>query len=151
MKENRPAPIPKNSGEFLLYQTEDGQTRIEVRFEAETVWLSQKAMAELFQVTVPTVNEHLGNLYDEGELAAGPTIRKFRIVQIEGQRQVSREIDHYNLDVIISVGYRVKSLRGTQFRIWATQRLREYLIKGFTMDDDRLKRAGGGNYFSVTL
>ena len=108
-------------------------------------------MAELFQVSVPTVNEHIRNIYREGELRAEPTIRKFRIVQKEGSREVVREVDHFNLDVIISVGYRVKSHRGTQFRIWATQRLREYIIKGFTLDDERLKQAGGGNYFDELL
>jgi hypothetical protein len=108
-------------------------------------------MAELFQVSVPTVNEHIRNLYDEGELQHTATIRKFRIVQTEGSRQVSRDVDFYDIDVIISVGYRVKSHRGTQFRIWATQRLREYIIKGFTLDDERLKQAGGGNYFDELL
>jgi hypothetical protein len=118
-------------GQFLLYQTEDGQTRIECRLQHESVWLAQKDLAELFQVSVPTINEHLGNLYEDGELASEATIRKFLIVRTEGTRQVSREIAHYNLDAIISVGYRVRSQRGTQFRIWATERLREYLVKGF--------------------
>src|SRR5437870_4728724 len=104
-------------------------------------------MADLFQKDVRTISEHIHNVYEEGELQEAATLRKFRTVQTEGVRQVERDVDHYNLDVIISVGYRVKSLRGTQFRIWATQRLREYLIKGFTLDDERLKRAGGGNYF----
>jgi len=146
----KPAEKP-NRSELLIYQTGDGKTRLEVRLENETVWLSQKLMAELFQVSIPTVNEHIKNLYEEGELQPDPTIRKFRIVQTEGSRRVSREVDFYNLDVIISVGYRVKSHRGTQFRIWATQRLREYIIKGFTMDDERLKQAGGGNYFDELL
>ena len=126
-------------GELVLYQTEDGRTRIECRFANETLWLSQALIAELFQVTVPTVNEHLRNLYDEGELAAEATIRKFRIVRREGTREVSREIEHYNLDAILAVGYRVRSTRGTQFRRWATERLSEYLVKGFVMDDQRLK------------
>jgi hypothetical protein len=139
------------TGDFLLYQTEDGATRIDVRMQDETVWLSQKQLAELFQKDVRTINEHVVNIYDERELSQKATIRKFRIVQQEGARQVGREIDHYNLDVIISVGYRVKSPRGTQFRIWATQRLREYLIKGFALDDQRLKQAGGGNYFDELL
>ena len=151
MTDNLPAPAPEPTGEVILYQSEDGSARIEVRLEGDTVWLPQKAMADLFQVTVPTVNEHLANLYDEGELARESTIRKFRIVQIEGQRQVSRQVDHYNLDAVIAVGYRIRSHRGTQFRIWATERLREYLIKGFTMDDARLKRAGGGTYFEELL
>jgi len=144
-------PAEPSRSELLIYQTEDGRTRIEVRLENETVWLSQKLMAELFQVSVPTVNEHIRNLYDEGELQPAPTIRKFRIVQTEGSRQVSRDVDFYDINVIISVGYRVKSHRGTQFRIWATQRLREYIIKGFTLDDERLKQAGGGNYFDELL
>jgi hypothetical protein len=143
-------PTPPDS-ELLIYQTEDGRTRIQVRLEDETVWLTQKLMAELFQKDVRTVNEHIGNIYDEGELTPEATIRKFRIVQTEGARQVSREVDFYNLDVIISVGYRVKSHRGTQFRIWATQRLREYIVKGFALDDERLKQAGGGNYFEELL
>jgi hypothetical protein len=137
--------------EILIYQTEDGRTRIDVRLEDETVWLSQKLMAELFQKDVRTINEHIKNIYSEGELEPKATIRKFRIVQTEGARQVSRNVDFYNLEVIISIGYRVKSHRGTQFRIWATQRLREYIVKGFTLDDERLKQAGGGNYFDELL
>jgi hypothetical protein len=140
-----------DKGELILYQTEDGKTKVEVRLQDETVWLSQKLMAELFQKDLRTINEHIANIFDEGELVPEATIRKFRIVQSEGARQVAREIDHYNLDVIISVGYRVKSLRGTQFRIWATQRLREYIIKGFALDDERLKRAGGLGYFDELL
>ena len=145
------ALVPTNPGEFLLYQTDDGQTRIQVRLEGETVWLSQKVMADLFQKDVRTISEHIRNIYEEAELQEAATLRKFRTVQTEGSRQVEREVDHYSLDVIISVGYRVKSLRGTQFRIWATQRLRELIVKGFTMDDDRLKNAGGGNYFEELL
>jgi len=139
--------------EIILYQSEDGRTRIDVRLEDETVWLSQKMMAELFQKDVRTINEHIKNIYAENELLPEPTIRKFRIVQTEGSRQVAREVDFYNLDVIISVGYRVKSHRGTQFRIWATQRLREYIIKGFTLDDERLKegRTLGTDYFDELL
>lgn len=147
---NLPAEPPRE-GQFLLYQTEDGQTRIECRLQHESLWLTQKDLAELFQVSVKTVNEHLGNIYNEGELPSEATLRKFRIVQTEGTRPVSRDIAHYNLDAIISVGYRVRSQRGTQFRIWATERLREYLVKGFTMDDARLKQAGGGNYFEELL
>ncbi len=141
--------LPNSS--LIFYQTEDGQTRIEVRLEDESVWLSQKLMAELFQKDIRTINEHIQNIYSEGELKANPTIRKFRIVQMEGSREVARAIDFYSLDVIISVGYRVNSLRGTQFRIWATGRLKEYLIKGFTLDDERLKQNGGGNYFNELL
>jgi hypothetical protein len=135
------------AGEFLLYQTEDGRTRVECRFIDDTLWLTQALMAELFQKDVRTINEHLKNAYEEGELEAGATIRKFRIVRQEGGRQVSRNLDHYNLDAILAVGYRIRSQRGTQFRRWATERLREYLIKGFTLDDERLKNppvAGSG-------
>ncbi len=140
-----------HQSEIIFYQTEDGKTRVQVRLENETVWLTQKLMAELFQKDVRTINEHIQNIYVEGELSPDSTIRKFRIVQNEGKRHVTRKVDYYNLDVIISVGYRVKSHRGTQFRIWATQRLREYIIKGFTLDDERLKQAGGGNYFDELL
>ena len=136
---------------LILYQTVDGQTRIEVRLLDETVWLSQAQMSELFNKNKRTISEHIQNIFKEGELPTEGTARKFRIVQIEGTREVVREIDHYNLDVIISVGYRVSSHRGTQFRIWATARLKEYLIKGFTLDDERLKRLGGGNYFNELL
>lgn len=148
--ENLPSEEPPK-GEFLLYQTEDGKTRVECRFAGETMWLTQRLIADLFQVTVPTVNEHLKNLVTEGEIDSDRTIRKFRIVQTEGIREVSRQVDHYNLDAILAVGYRVRSHRGTQFRIWATEQLREYLIKGFAMDDSRLKAAGGGQYFEELL
>jgi hypothetical protein len=140
--------------EILLYQTEDGQTRIDVRLEDGTVWLSQKRIAELFQVGVPTIHEHLRNIYEEQELLPEPTLRKFRIVQTEGNREVSRLIDHYNLDAILAVGYRVRSHRGTQFRRWATERLREYVVKGFAMDDARLKAVAtpfGADYFDELL
>ena len=112
---------------------------MECRFQDETIWLSQALIAELFTVTMPTVNEHLKNIYDEQELDPGATIRKFRIVRREGKREVAREIEHYSLDAILAVGYRVRSPRGTQFRRWATERLREYLLKGFVLDDQRLK------------
>src|ERR1043166_9522334 len=115
--------------EIILYQTEDGRTRIQCRFENENVWMTQALMAELFQVSVPTVNEHLKGIYAEGELPATATIRKFRIVRLEGARQVTREIGHYNLEAILAVGYRVRSPRGTAFRQWATARLKEYLVK----------------------
>ncbi|MEI7436869.1 MAG: virulence RhuM family protein [bacterium] len=131
-------PLPKS--EIVLYQTEDGRTRIQCRFEGETIWLTQKLMAELFQKDVRTINEHIQNVFEEGELPSDSVIRKFRITAADGKIY---ETQHYNLDVIISVGYRVKSQRGTQFRIWATQRLREYLVKGFTMDDERLKNPPG--------
>jgi len=144
------------SGEFLLYETQDGKTRVECRFVEDTLWLTQALMAELFQKDVRTINEHLQNIYEENELEPAATIRKFRIVRQEGGRQVSRNIDHYNLDAILAVGYRVRSTRGTQFRRWATERLREYLVKGFTLDDQRLKNppvAGAGipDYFDELL
>lgn len=138
-------------GEVLIFQAEDGQTRIEVRMEQESVWLSLSQMAELFQRDKSVIAKHIKNLFEEEELAEDRTVAKYATVQKEGTREISRDIEHFNLDVIISVGYRVKSLRGTQFRVWATQRLREYLIKGFTMDDERLKRGGGGNYFDELL
>ena len=137
--------------QILLYQTEDGHTRIEVQFKGETVWLTQEQMAVLFGKGRSTITEHISNVYEEGELEQSSTCRKFRQVRQEGSREVEREIDYYNLDVVISVGYRVKSHRGTQFRIWATQQLREYIIKGFALDDQRLKNAGGGNYFKELL
>ena len=140
--------------EIILYQTEDGRTRIQCRFENESIWLTQLMIAELFQVTVPTVNEHLKGIFDDGELDTGATIRKFRIVRIEGKREVSREIEHYNLAAILAVGYRVRSHRGTQFRQWATARLSEYLVKGFVMDDERLKNPPGKghkDYFDELL
>ena len=124
---------------IVIYQTKDGQTDIDVRLENETVWLSQKQMAELFDKDVRTINEHITNVYIEGELEKASTIRKFRIVQTEGKRKVERNIDYYNLDVIISVGYRVKSVRGIQFRIWATQKLKDYLVKGFAVNEKRLR------------
>ena len=128
-----------SESQFLIYQTESGQTKIDVRFENETVWLSQSLLAELFQVTIPTINEHLKNIFEEKECDQKASIRKFLIVRQEGVRSVSREIEHYNLDVILSIGYRVKSKIATRFRQWATERLREYIIKGFVLDDERLK------------
>ena len=146
-------PAPESGSELILYQTEDGQTRIECRFENENVWMTQALMAELFQVTVPTVNEHLKGIYAEGELPAGATIRKFRMVRFEGKRQVTREIEHYNLEAILAVGYRVRSARGTAFRQWATAQFKEYLVKGFVMDDERLKNPGPDrpDYFDEIL
>ncbi|GED18938.1 virulence RhuM family protein [Kurthia gibsonii] len=142
-----------NETSFLMYQTENGDTKIQVRLEGETVWMTQKAMAELFQKSVKTINEHIKNIYDERELQEEATIRKNRIVQIEGSREVEREVTFYNLEMIIAVGYRVRSHRGTQFRQWATERLNEYMVKGFTMDDDRLKemRNIGADYFDELL
>jgi len=142
-------PLPQS--EIILYQTEDGRTRIQCRFENETIWLSQKLMAELFQKDVRTINEHIQNIFAEGELSPESVIRKFRITAADGK---TYDTQQYNLEAVISVGYRVKSPRGTQFRIWATQRLREYLVKGFTMDDERLKNPPGKgqrDYFDELL
>lgn len=136
---------------IIIYQTEDGVTRIDVTFDNDTVWLTQAQMAELFQTTPQNVTIHIGNVYKEGELDNFTTCKEFLQVQTEGDREVSRLKKFYNLDVIISVGYRVKSVRGTQFRIWANRVLKEYLIKGFTMDDERLKQLGGGNYWKELL
>lgn len=139
--------------DMLIYQTEDGNTKINVKLENGTVWMTQKAIGELYQKNVSTINEHVKNIYAEGELEEEATIRKNRIVQTEGLRQVEREVSFYNLEIIIAVGYRVRSHRGTQFRRWATERLNEYLVKGFTMDDDRLKdmRNFGQDYFDELL
>ena len=139
--------------EILLYSTPDGAVRFEVVFEDETFWLTQKKMAELFGVNVRTVNEHLGNIFISNELQKDSTIRKFRIVQTEGIREVAREVEFYNLDAIIAVGYRVNSRQATQFRIWATQVLREFLVKGFVLDDERLKQGKrfGKDYFDELL
>ena len=145
---------PEPTSDLILYQTEDGRTRIQCRFDDETVWLTQALLAELFQVTVPTINEHLKGIYAERELLPEPTIRNFRIVRTEGSREVARQIEHYNLDVILAVGFRVRSHRGTQFRQWALGRLSEYLVKGFTMDDERLKNPPGKgqrDYFDEQL
>ena len=131
--------------EIILYMTEDGITKINVQLENETVWLTQKQLVELYQTAKSTVSEHIKNIYTDEELTPDATVRKIRTVQNEGNREVSREVLYYNLAVIISAGYRVKSQRGTQFRIWATQRLKEYIVKGFTMDDERLKNLGGGS------
>lgn len=146
-----PDRSPQPSGKLILYQSDDGLTRLDVRLENESVWLSQAQMAELFQTTKQNVSLHIRNLFLEGELPRAATVKESLTVQLEGKRSVARRIELYNLDVIISVGYRVKSHRGTQFRIWATQRLREYIVKGFTLDDERLKQAGGGSYFDELL
>jgi len=143
--------MSETGGEILLYQTEDGRSRVEVRLEQDTVWLTQAQMVELFQSTKQNISLHIRNIFAEGELQSGATVKEYLTVQQEGSRSVKRKLEYYNLDVIISVGYRVKSLRGVQFRIWATQRLRDYLIKGFAMDDERLKQVGGGNYFEELL
>ena len=130
--------VPENS-QFLVYQAEDGQIKIDVRLEEETVWLTQQQMADLFQTTKQNISLHIQNIYEEGELVPEATVKKYLTVRSEGQRDVKRLLDHYNLDMIISVGYRVKSHVATRFRIWATQTLREYVVKGFVLDDERLK------------
>ena len=145
---NRP---DQSQGEIVIYQAEDGLTKVECRFVDETVWLTQQQMAELFHTSRSNIVEHIGHIYEEGELDEVSTCRKFRQVRMEGNRQVTRELPFYNLDMIISLGYRVKSLIATQFRRWATERLKEYMIKGFTMDDERLKNLGGGNYWRELL
>ena len=145
---NRP---DQGQGEIVIYQAEDGLTKVECRFVDETVWLTQQQMAELFHTSRSNIVEHIGHIYEEGELDEVSTCRKFRQVRMEGNRQVTRELPFYNLDMIISLGYRVKSLIATQFRRWATERLKEYMIKGFTLDDERLKNLGGGNYWHELL
>ncbi len=142
-----------NPGELILYQTADGKSQVQVRLVEGTVWLSQRLLSELYQVSVKTVNEHLINIYDEGELHPQATIRKFRIVQIEGEREVSRLVDHYRLEAILALGYRVRTPRGVEFRKWATTQLQELLVKGFVMDDERLKegRSIGADYFEELL
>jgi hypothetical protein len=141
----------EQKGELILYQAEDETTKIEVRLENENVWLTQKMMAELFQTTPQNITIHLKNIFDEGELREDATCKDFLQVQNEGSRKVERRQKFYNLDAIISVGYRIKSHIATKFRIWATARLKEYLIKGFTMDDERLKGSRGGNYWKELL
>lgn len=141
----------ENQGEIVIYQTDDGDTKIDVRFVDETVWLTQQQMAELFQSSRTNIVEHIQHIYAEGELDEESTCRNFRQVRTEGSRKVVRELPYYNLDMIISLGYRVKSIVATNFRRWATERLKEYMIKGFTMDDERLKNLGGGNYWKELL
>lgn len=143
--------IEKDNGEIVIYTADDGNTKIDVNFNDDTVWLSQQQMAELFKTSRTNIVEHIGNIYDEGELNKESTCRDFRQVRKEGNRNVSRKITFYNLDMIISLGYRVKSKIATDFRKWATERLKEYIIKGFTMDDERLKNLGGGAYWKELL
>lgn len=140
--------MERGKSEILMYQTDDGKTKIEVSINDDTVWLTQAQMCELFQKGKSTISEHISNIFKEGELQEEAAVRDFRTTATDGKEY---NVRHYNLDVIISLGYRVKSHRGTQFRIWATQRLREYLIKGFTMNDELLKNEGGGNYFDELL
>ncbi len=138
----------ENTGDIVIYQTEDGLTKIDVKIQKETVWLSLDLMSELFQRDKSTISRHIKNIFREGELSSDSVVAKFATTAADGK---TYQVEFFNLDVIISVGYRVKSARGTQFRIWATQRLKEYMIKGFTMDDERLKGNGGGNYWKELL
>lgn len=138
----------ETNGNIIIYQTEDGLTKLDVQLHDETVWLSLDMMAQLFQRDKSTISRHIKNIFAEGELQTSAVVAKFATTASDGK---TYQVDYYNLDVIISVGYRVKSLRGTQFRIWATQRLKEYIIKGFTMDDERLKGNAGGNYWKELL
>lgn len=140
-----------DKNQVVIFNSDDGGIGINVQFDGDTVWLTQKAMAELFDVNPPAISKHLNNIFAEGELVREATVSKMEIVQTEGVRQVKRTVEVYNLDVIISVGYRISSLKATKFRIWATQILKEYLTKGFAMDDERLKNAGGGAYFKELL
>lgn len=149
MTDSAIVPInPEPEGEFLFYQTEDGKTRVQVRVAEESVWLSLNQMADLFQRDKSVISRHIKNISEEGELLATAVVAKYATTAVDGK---TYQVDYYNLNVIIAVGYRVKSHRGTQFRIWATERLSEYLVKGFTMDDERLKQRGGGNYFEELL
>ena len=138
-------------GEIILYQSEDGLTKIDVRFEDETVWLTQAQLCDLYQTSKSNISEHIKHIFEDGELSEAATVRNFRTVQKEGNRQVTRDIIHYNLDMIIAIGYRVRSQVGVYFRQWATARLKEYMQKGFTLDDERLKGNGGGNYWKELL
>jgi hypothetical protein len=147
-----PAPVPpEGTGQLVLYRTADGRTRIDVRLIRESVWLTLNQIADLFQRDKSVISKHIKNIYECGELAQARTVAKLATVQTEGGRSVTREIEFYRLEAILAVGYRVKSPRGTQFRQWATAQLEQYLVKGFAMDDERLKQAGGGNYFDELL
>ena len=149
---NRPTPLqPEGTGKLVLYRTEDGRIRIDVRLMQESVWLTLSQIADLFQRDKSVISKHIKNIFETGELDPERTVAKFATVQTEGGRSVTREIEFYRLEVILAVGYRVKSARGTQFRQWATAQLQQYLVKGFAMDDERLKQAGGGNYFDELL
>lgn len=151
MTEDQTFSLDENQGDIVIYQTDDGDTKIDVRFVDESVWLTRQQMAELFQSSRTNIVEHIRHIYEEGELDEVSTCRKFRQVRIEGSRRVARELPYYNLDMIIFLGYRVKSIIATNFRRWATERLKEYMKKGFTMDDERLKNLGGGNYWKELL
>lgn len=149
MTDNLLPEAPK--GEFILFNSADGSTKVECRFESDSLWLTQALIADLYQKNVRTINEHLINIYNDGELEQKATIRNFRIVRQEGSRQVTREIEHYSLEAILAVGYRVRSKEGVQFRQWATKTLQSYLIKGFVMDDERLKQPESSPYFEELL
>lgn len=142
---------PEDQGEIVIYRADDGNAKIDVRFVDETVWLTQAQLCELYQTSKANISEHIKNIFEEKELDEESTVRKFRTVQEEGNRTVARALTYYNLDMIISIGYRVKSVIATQFRRWATERLKEYMVKGFTMDDERLKNLGGGSYWKELL
>lgn len=144
-------PVAPAVGEFLVFQAADAQTRVQVRLTDGALWLTQRQMADLYQKDVRTINEHLKNVYADGELNPDATIRKFRTVALEGARHVERLLDHYNLDAVLHVGYRVRSPRGVQFRQWATETLKGYLVKGFVLDDDRFKRGADADYFEDLL
>ena len=141
----------ENKGDIVIYKTQDGLTKINVKFEDETVWLTQAQLVELYQTSKSNISEHIKHIFEEGELSQESTVRNFRTVQIEGNREVSREQVYYNLDMIISLGYRVKSIVATQFRRWAMELIKEYLKKGYALDDNRLKELGGGDYWKELL
>ena len=144
----------KNKDDFnniIIYQSDDGETKIDVKLENETVWLSQQQMAILYKTTKQNISLHIKNIFDENELDENSTVKEFLTVQSEGSRNVERNVKYYNLDMIVSLGYRIKSKIATNFRKWATERLKEYMIKGFTLDDERLKGNAGGNYLKELL
>ena len=143
--------MENKSGSIIIYQSDDGKTHLDVRMEADTVWLTQQQMVDLYQTSRTNVVEHIKHIYEDGELSEASTCRNFRQVRMEGKRQVDREMTFYNLDMIISLGYRIRSVIATKFRQWATARLKEYIVKGFTMDDERLKQLGGSNYWKELL
>ena len=140
-----------NDNNIVIYQSEDGKVHLDVKYNEETLWLTQQQLCELYQTSKSNVSEHIKHIFEDNELSREATVRKFRTVQIEGSRNVERDVEHYNLDMILSLGYRVRSVTATRFRQWATERLKEYIIKGFTMDDERLKQLGGGNYWKELL
>lgn len=148
MLDNKNELITENQGEIIIYQTNEGNTKIDVRFVDETVWLTQAQLCELYQTSKSNISEHIKHIFEEGELEENSVVRKFRTTAVDGKNYM---VIHYNLDMIISLGYRVKSLTATRFRRWATERLKEYMLKGFTMDDERLKNLGGGNYWKELL